>query len=80
MHKKKRKTCKKDALLYIISTSIYNYCTYIYVGFLQLCDTYPSLLYVPAIASTPVLVGSSKFRSRGRLPTLSYLHRENQVS
>ncbi|XP_041360030.1 myotubularin-related protein 6-like isoform X2 [Gigantopelta aegis] len=46
----------------------------------ELCDTYPSLLYVPAIASTPVLVGSSKFRSRGRLPTLSYLHRENQAA
>ena len=46
----------------------------------QLCDTYPSLLYVPSIATTPVLVGSSKFRSRGRLPALSYLHRENQVS
>ncbi|KAK7481955.1 hypothetical protein BaRGS_00026758 [Batillaria attramentaria] len=46
----------------------------------ELCDTYPSLLYVPAIASTPVLVGSSKFRSRGRLPVLSYLHRENQAA
>ncbi|XP_076467720.1 phosphatidylinositol-3,5-bisphosphate 3-phosphatase MTMR8-like isoform X2 [Babylonia areolata] len=46
----------------------------------ELCDTYPSLLYVPASASTPVLVGSSKFRSRGRLPVLSYLHRENQAA
>ncbi|XP_071086998.1 phosphatidylinositol-3,5-bisphosphate 3-phosphatase MTMR6-like isoform X1 [Haliotis cracherodii] len=45
----------------------------------ELCDTYPSLLYVPACAATPVLVGSSKFRSRGRLPVLSYLHRENQA-
>ncbi|XP_076446061.1 phosphatidylinositol-3,5-bisphosphate 3-phosphatase MTMR8-like isoform X2 [Babylonia areolata] len=46
----------------------------------ELCDTYPSLLYVPSSASTPVLVGSSKFRSRGRLPALSYIHRENQAS
>ncbi|KAL8587614.1 hypothetical protein ACOMHN_045303 [Nucella lapillus] len=46
----------------------------------ELCDTYPSLMYVPTSASTPVLVGSSKFRSRGRLPVLSYLHRENQAA
>ncbi|KAL8621063.1 hypothetical protein ACOMHN_040588 [Nucella lapillus] len=46
----------------------------------ELCDTYPSFLYVPSVASTPTLVGSSKFRSRGRLPALSYLHRENQAS
>ncbi|XP_025086594.1 myotubularin-related protein 6-like isoform X2 [Pomacea canaliculata] len=46
----------------------------------ELCDTYPSLLYVPTLATTPMLVGSSKFRSRGRLPVLSYLHRENQAA
>jgi myotubularin-related protein 6/7/8 len=47
--------------------------------FLQICDTYPRNLYVPASATTPILVGSSKFRSRGRLPALSYLNRANQV-
>ncbi|XP_076315839.1 myotubularin related protein 6 [Tachypleus tridentatus] len=41
----------------------------------EICDTYPKYLYVPANASTPVLVGSSRFRSRGRLPVLSYLHK-----
>ncbi|XP_005111133.2 myotubularin-related protein 6 [Aplysia californica] len=46
----------------------------------NLCDTYPSQLYVPATASTPILMGSSKFRSRGRLPVLSYLHSENQAA
>ncbi|KAK7096994.1 hypothetical protein V1264_004036 [Littorina saxatilis] len=46
----------------------------------ELCDTYPSLLYVPATASTPIILGSSKFRSRGRLPALSYLHRENNAA
>ncbi|VDM04118.1 unnamed protein product, partial [Schistocephalus solidus] len=40
----------------------------------RLCDTYPSLLFVPATASVPTIVGSSKFRSRGRLPVLTYLH------
>lgn len=45
----------------------------------QLCDTYPRYLYVPATASTPIILSSARFRSRGRLPVLSYLHRENQV-
>jgi hypothetical protein len=43
--------------------------------FNQLCDTYPRYLYVPSSASTTVLLGSSRFRSKGRLPVLSYLHR-----
>lgn len=41
----------------------------------EICDTYPRFLYVPATASTPMLVGSSRFRSKGRLPVLSYLHK-----
>lgn len=41
----------------------------------EICDTYPKYLYVPSSASTPILVGSSRFRSRGRLPVLSYLNR-----
>ncbi|CAH1777080.1 unnamed protein product [Owenia fusiformis] len=45
----------------------------------EICDTYSSKLYVPKCASTPVLVGSSKFRSRGRLPALSYLY-SNQAA
>uniref|UniRef100_A0A6B2EES0 phosphatidylinositol-3,5-bisphosphate 3-phosphatase n=1 Tax=Phlebotomus kandelakii TaxID=1109342 RepID=A0A6B2EES0_9DIPT len=40
----------------------------------ELCDTYPRQLYVPAEASTAVLMGSSRFRSKGRLPALTYLH------
>ncbi|XP_026317831.1 myotubularin-related protein 8 isoform X2 [Hyposmocoma kahamanoa] len=40
----------------------------------ELCDTYPSVLYVPARATTAVLLGSASFRSRGRLPALAYLH------
>lgn len=47
--------------------------------FFQICDTYSRHLYVPMLANTPVLVGSSKFRSRGRLPALSYIH-SNMVS
>ncbi|XP_072352954.1 myotubularin-related protein 7b isoform X4 [Scyliorhinus torazame] len=41
------------------------------------CDTYPAELYVPKSASTPVIVGSSKFRSRGRFPVLCYFCQDN---
>jgi len=39
-----------------------------------LCPTYPKYLYVPNTASREIIEGSAKFRSRGRLPVLSYLH------
>uniref|UniRef100_A0A8D8TLR8 Myotubularin-related protein 8 n=1 Tax=Cacopsylla melanoneura TaxID=428564 RepID=A0A8D8TLR8_9HEMI len=45
----------------------------------ELCDTYPRYIYVPASATTSILMGSSKFRSKGRLPVLTYLHRSNQA-
>ncbi|XP_011137852.1 myotubularin-related protein 6 [Harpegnathos saltator] len=40
----------------------------------ELCDTYPRYLYVPSKSTNNVLLGSAKFRSRGRLPVLTYLH------
>lgn len=40
----------------------------------SLCDTYPSQIYVPTEATTAILMGSSRFRSKGRLPVLTYLH------
>lgn len=40
----------------------------------SLCDTYPNLLYVPSTVDKTVLLGSSRFRSKGRLPALTYLH------
>ncbi|XP_073801692.1 myotubularin-related protein 7b isoform X6 [Danio rerio] len=46
----------------------------------RLCDTYPSELFVPKSASPAVIVGSAKFRSRGRLPVLSYFHRDTSAS
>lgn len=46
----------------------------------ELCDTYPKHLFVPASASTPIILGSSKFRSRGRLPVLSYFHSKTQAA
>uniref|UniRef100_A0AAR2JHG5 Phosphatidylinositol-3-phosphatase n=1 Tax=Pygocentrus nattereri TaxID=42514 RepID=A0AAR2JHG5_PYGNA len=46
----------------------------------QVCDTYPTDLFVPKSATLPVIVGSSKFRSRGRFPTLSYYCKETQAA
>uniref|UniRef100_A0A915KWG7 phosphatidylinositol-3,5-bisphosphate 3-phosphatase n=1 Tax=Romanomermis culicivorax TaxID=13658 RepID=A0A915KWG7_ROMCU len=46
----------------------------------KFCDSYPEVLYVPKGVSKPVLIGSSKFRSRGRLPVLSYLYPKNSAS
>ncbi|XP_072426190.1 myotubularin-related protein 7b isoform X1 [Chiloscyllium punctatum] len=44
------------------------------------CDTYPTELYVPKSVSTPVIVGSSKFRSRGRFPVLCYFCQDNNAA
>ena len=43
----------------------------------QVCDTYSKTLYVPSSASKNILLGSSHFRSKGRFPTLTYLHRNS---
>lgn len=41
----------------------------------SLCDTYPARLAFPAGVSNETLQKAASFRSRARLPTLSYLHR-----
>ncbi|XP_036600785.1 myotubularin-related protein 6 [Trichosurus vulpecula] len=46
----------------------------------KICETYPRDLYVPTIASKPVIVGSSKFRSKGRFPVLSYYHQDKEAA
>uniref|UniRef100_A0A665WSG1 Uncharacterized protein n=1 Tax=Echeneis naucrates TaxID=173247 RepID=A0A665WSG1_ECHNA len=46
----------------------------------KVSDTYPTDLYVPESATPPVIVGSAKFRSRGRFPTLSYYSKENYAA
>jgi myotubularin-related protein 6/7/8 len=38
----------------------------------QLCPTYSGLLFVPYGLPPAVLLGSARFRSRGRIPALSY--------
>jgi len=40
----------------------------------QLCPTYPAELLVPAAATPDLVRGSAKFRSKGRLPALTFYH------
>ncbi|XP_051939739.1 myotubularin-related protein 7b isoform X3 [Hippocampus zosterae] len=42
----------------------------------RICETYPSELFIPKSASPTVILGSSRFRSRGRFPALSYFHQD----
>uniref|UniRef100_A0A671USQ6 Myotubularin related protein 7b n=1 Tax=Sparus aurata TaxID=8175 RepID=A0A671USQ6_SPAAU len=42
----------------------------------RVCDTYPSELFVPKSATPTIIVGSSRFRSRGRFPALAYFHQD----
>lgn len=46
----------------------------------EFSPTYPSVLVVPANISDAVLNYAVKFRSKGRLPALSYIHRKDQIS
>lgn len=46
----------------------------------KVSDTYPADLFVPESATPPVIVGSSKFRSRGRFPALSYYSKDNHAA
>jgi myotubularin-related protein 1/2 len=46
----------------------------------QLCDTYPGVVGVPAMISSEELVEVAKFRSKGRIPVLSWLHPDSLAS
>ncbi|XP_078457232.1 phosphatidylinositol-3,5-bisphosphate 3-phosphatase MTMR2-like isoform X1 [Lampetra planeri] len=46
----------------------------------ELCDTYPTVLVVPRSATDDDLRRTAAFRSRGRLPVLSWLHPGNLAS
>lgn len=46
---------------------------------MQFCPTYPRVLVVPEKISDNVLRHTGKFRSKCRIPSLSYLHRTNNV-
>ncbi|PVU97809.1 hypothetical protein BB559_001886 [Furculomyces boomerangus] len=46
----------------------------------EVCPTYPDVLVVPANISDTTLIHASKYRSKKRLPVLSYLYKPNNVS
>lgn len=46
----------------------------------KLCETYPKFLVVPANVSDGELTEISKFRSKGRIPCLSWLNLKNDAS
>uniref|UniRef100_A0A4W3J848 Phosphatidylinositol-3,5-bisphosphate 3-phosphatase MTMR2 n=1 Tax=Callorhinchus milii TaxID=7868 RepID=A0A4W3J848_CALMI len=46
----------------------------------ELCDTYPAILVAPESASEDDLKKVAAFRSRGRIPVLSWIHPESQAT
>lgn len=46
----------------------------------DLIETYPAVLAVPAATSEEQLKAVAAFRSRGRIPVLSWLHKESQAA
>lgn len=46
----------------------------------EICDTYPAILVVPSVATEEDIRAVANFRSKGRLPVLSWLHPETQAS
>lgn len=46
----------------------------------KFCDTYPSVLVVPSKINKTTLHFGSEFRSRHRIPCLTYIHRKNMAS
>lgn len=59
--------------------------TYLFVSFflfecffLKICETYPERLVVPKSISDEYLRYSASFRSHGRFPLLSYLHKSSK--
>nr|CAD7265417.1 unnamed protein product [Timema shepardi] len=46
----------------------------------EVCDTYPTVWAVPAQASDDDLRAVAAFRSRGRIPVLSWIHPESQAT
>ncbi|ANZ73107.1 BA75_00375T0 [Komagataella pastoris] len=46
----------------------------------RVCTSYPSVIVTPASISNSVLHHASKFRSKGRMPALTYYHKYNGCS
>ncbi|KAM4819097.1 phosphatidylinositol-3,5-bisphosphate 3-phosphatase MTMR8 isoform 2-T2 [Thomomys bottae] len=46
----------------------------------EICNTYPHHLVIPTSISLDTVIASSRFRSRERVPVLSYFYKENNAS
>jgi len=46
----------------------------------KLCKTYPGTLYLPASVNDDIITACAKFRSKNRLPVLSYFNKATQTS
>ncbi|XP_026534365.1 myotubularin-related protein 8, partial [Notechis scutatus] len=46
----------------------------------EVCSTYSRELVLPKVATRAMILGSAKFRSRGRIPVLSYFYKENNAA
>ncbi|XP_055249205.1 myotubularin-related protein 8 isoform X3 [Moschus berezovskii] len=46
----------------------------------EICSTYPPEIVIPKSVTLGTVVGSSKFRSKERVPVLSYLYKENNAA
>uniref|UniRef100_A0AC35UBZ7 Myotubularin phosphatase domain-containing protein n=1 Tax=Rhabditophanes sp. KR3021 TaxID=114890 RepID=A0AC35UBZ7_9BILA len=46
----------------------------------EYCETYPRELWFPASVSKATIIGSSKFRTGGRLPVLTYYHHKSDAT
>ena len=46
----------------------------------SLCDTYPSVLGLPASLTPEDVAEIAKFRSKGRIPALCWLHPQTSAS
>ncbi|XP_036596270.1 myotubularin-related protein 8 [Trichosurus vulpecula] len=46
----------------------------------EVCSTYPPEIVIPKEASKAIVMGCAKFRSRGRIPVLSYFYKENNAA
>lgn len=46
----------------------------------EICDSYPQILAVPAQVTDDDLRSVASFRSRGRIPVLSWIHPESQAT
>eukprot|EP00912_Choanoflagellata_sp_UC4_P001249 UC4_evm10s776 len=45
----------------------------------KICETYPPLIVVPSKFRTDIIIKASKFRTKRRLPSLTWIHPENKA-